>query len=457
VLFRSPGLVTRETLVSRAATMTTTAIESAEMSQNIPRSQNKKSWHEKAFEFDAMERIQEIDPADGNPKLAQGAFGEISIAIDTQQRWRLAAIKTIITASTPFKNPWTGFGTTKPSEQSSKQNLSKETFNEIMALRLLNPHPCIVPFLGICASRNQMMCPGALSLAFAYSPIDLYILLEYRKRILGGPLSFPLVKTLSKDIVTALQHCHSHGILHRDLKPGNLLLTSEGRVQLCDFGLAKPCPPLVESNETLSPIDPCATGSKGMCTLYYRPPEVLLGGSATHPSVDMYSAGLVIAEIACGRPVFDGRSVLEQLGKIFAVLGSPSKTNWKDAQELPDWGKLSFHPVEPVALNDVLPRTTECPHLLSFLESLIALNPKDRTDANSALMNEWFSTKPEASPHAQVVALIPDELRPPLLFTSPSSKKIALSVAAARRLFWVPPKEKLLYLSIDEIDTYIAQ
>jgi serine/threonine protein kinase len=437
-----------------------------EMLQKRPRPQESSDWFAKAFECDGKPRIQEMDGHVGNPVLARGGFGEISIAIDTHRGWRLAAIKTVISTLAPSQSQWGSFGSTDPCQQNAK--LSKETFNEVLALRLLSPHACIVPLLGIYPSSNQKMRPGALSLAFAYTPIDLQLLLELRKKARNGPLSFAVVKALSKDIVTALQHCHSRGILHRDVKPGNFLLSSEGRVLLCDFGLSKPCPSaliVTSLSESLPPLKTDIGGSKGLCTLYYRPPEILLGGQASHPSIDMYSAGLVIAELATGKPVFDGKTVLDQLGKTFEVLGTPSESNWPGAQELPDWGKLNFHYHEPRSLKDLLPRAAECHHLVQFLESLMKLTPYLRANATSALNNKWFGAMPEISDHVQVKALIPHELRAPkVVFSSPdskrtlltsASKKQALAIAASRRAFLVPPKSTFAYVTFDEINASI--
>lgn len=427
---------------------------------------DKKDWLSKAFDCDGTPRIQEMEGQDGNPILARGAFGEISIAIDTRQGWRLAVIKTIISTTTNNPNNANSQGIETGSSNGSTKllssKLSKETRNEIMALRLLNPHPCIVPFLGLYPSSNQKMRPGALSLAFSYCPMDLQLLLDCRKKALSGPLSFSVVKALSKDILSALQHCHSHGILHRDVKPANLLLSTKGRVQLCDFGLAKACSEHLKSYHNLPELQPNDAGSKGLCTIYYRPPEILLGGPASHRSIDIYSAGLVIAELATGRPVLDGKSVLDQLGKTFQLLGTPSDTHWPGAQELPDWGKVNFHHREPQSLVSILPRVAECPHFAHFLERLIVINPQERSDANSALLQTWFKEKPEASSMAQVAALISNEILPPkVIFSSvnilntsltPTSKKQALAVAASRRAFLNAPKKKLEFISFHGVD-----
>ena len=425
---------------------------------------DKKDWLSNAFDCDGTPRIQEIKGQVGNPIFARGAFGEISIAIDTRQGWRLAVIKTIIstTISDSANSQWIETGSSDGPIKLLSSKLSKETYNEIMALRLLNPHPCIVPFLGLYPSSNQKMRPGALSLAFDYCPMDLQLLLDNRKRALSGPLSFSVVKTLSNDILSALQHCHLHGILHRDVKPANLLLSPKGRVQLCDFGLAKPCSGHLKTYCGLSEPQPNGAGSKGLCTIYYRPPEILLGGPASHHSIDIYSAGLVIAELATGRPVFDGKSVLDQLGKTFELLGTPSDTHWPGAQELPDWGKVSFHHRAPQSLVRFLPRVAECPHFAQFLERLIVINPQERSDADSALLQKWFEVIPKASSMDQIAALVSNEILPPkVIFSSvsilntlltPVSQKQALAVAASRRSFLNPPKSKLEYISFHGTD-----
>jgi serine/threonine protein kinase len=110
-------------------------------------------------------------------------------------------------------------------------------------------------------------------------------------------------------------------------------------VKLCDFGIAKQ---FLDAHKSVIKPTPGATGTKGLCTLYYRPPEVLFGGQAGDPSVDMYSAGTVVAELITGRTIFQGRNVLDQLSLIFDLLGTPTDTSWPSCKSLPDYGKLTF-------------------------------------------------------------------------------------------------------------------
>lgn len=379
------------------------------------------------LDLDATDRIQEINGKYGNSLLTRGAFGELSIAIDADDNgWRLAVVKTIPQATVSTGGPW---------DRNSKRMLDPQVFNEVMALRLLSPHPNIVSFLGLFFS-NADAIPGSISLAFLYSPLDLYMLLDKRETLL--PIS--VCKTMARDILSAICHCHSHGVLHRDVKAGNLLVSSYGRLQLCDFGLARPCPALtslIDSGESLPVIYSDGSGTKGLCTLWYRPPEVLLSGGANHPSVDIYSAGLVIAELLTCRVLFRGESVLDQLGRIFALLGTPTDTHWPEARRLPDYGKVNFHPKQPQSLALAMPRLVEEPALLDLLNNMICLDPAKRVTATAALRHEWFETsEPPAATH-QVIAnqVIPDDLKEPkVLFSFPEANDTTLTVARNQAL-----------------------
>jgi serine/threonine protein kinase len=401
----------------------------------------------KYLDLDATGRIQEIHRKYGNPLLARGAFGEISIAIDVRNGWRLAVVKTMSTATVSTGGPW---------DQNSKRLLSPEVFNEVMALRLLSPHPNVVPFLGLFLSEADAI-PGGISLAFDYSPLDLHMLLEKRNSI----ISMSVLKAISRDIITALHHCHSHGILHRDVKPGNLLISRRGRILLCDFGLAKPIPTLVSTggNRDLPAVNSAASGTKGLCTLWYRSPENLLGGKADHPAIDMYSAGLVIAEVLTGRVLFPGEGVLGQLGLIFSVLGTPTATHWPDANRLPDYGKVTFHPREPQSLVLSMPRLAEDVSLHDFMSALVCLDPEKRLTASRALKHSWFqSSMPRAASFEAVVQeTVPRNLRgPSVLFSLPEvndttltvARDEGLKIAAERRSYFKP--EEIREMSIFE-------
>ena len=166
------------------------------------------------FDFDADVRLLR---STGNAIMARGAFGEVRIATD-QKCEKLLVVKTITQAISG------GFGV-------SKKRLRQEVANEIVALRILSGHANIVSFSGLAVSAEEAM-PCALCLVFEYCPIDLYTVIARRR----ASLPFDTIRFIANELLSALHHCHSNGIVHRDVTPKNLLISERGRIRLCDFG-----------------------------------------------------------------------------------------------------------------------------------------------------------------------------------------------------------------------------
>eukprot|EP01018_Ginkgo_biloba_P020448 Gb_39785 [translate_table: standard] len=147
------------------------------------------------------------------------------------------------------------------------------------------------------------------------------------------PLVAPILRCCSCAIVTFLYqilrgiaYCHSHRVLHRDLKPQNLLIDRQSNaLKLADFGLARAFG------------IPVRTFTHEVVTLWYRAPEILLGSRHYSTPVDVWSVGCIFAEMVNQRPLFPGDSEIDELFKIFRVLGTPNEETWPGVTSLPDF------------------------------------------------------------------------------------------------------------------------
>ncbi|XP_027369071.1 protein IMPAIRED IN BABA-INDUCED STERILITY 1-like [Abrus precatorius] len=244
---------------------------------------------------------------------------------------------------------------------------------EIMILRRLD-HPNIIKLEGLITSR--LSC--SIYLVFEYMEHDITGLLS-RPEI---KFSEPQIKCYMKQLLSGLEHCHSRGVMHRDIKGSNLLVNNEGILKVADFGLANFC-----NSGNKQPL------TSRVVTLWYRPPELLLGSTDYGASVDLWSVGCVFAELLVGKPILQGRTEVEQLHKIFKLCGSPPDEYWKKTR-LPH--ATLFKPQQPY---DSCLRETfkDFPaSSVNLIQTLLSVEPNKRGTASSALSLEYFKTKPYA-------------------------------------------------------------
>ncbi|KAL4566708.1 hypothetical protein LXL04_030830 [Taraxacum kok-saghyz] len=244
---------------------------------------------------------------------------------------------------------------------------------EILILKKLN-HPNIIKLEGLVTSR--MSC--SLYLIFEYMEHDLSGLAAVQ----GVKFTEPQVKCYMKQLLSGLDHCHKNGVLHRDIKGSNLLIDNDGILKIADFGLASFFNPQIKQPMTSRVV-----------TLWYRPPELLLGATYYGVSVDLWSAGCILAELLAGKPILPGRTEVEQLHKIFKLCGSPSDEYWKKYR-LPN--ATLFKPQHPYKRCVTETFKDFPPSSLPLLQSLLAIDPKDRGTSTSALNSNFFATEPYA-------------------------------------------------------------
>ncbi|CAL9037055.1 unnamed protein product [Musa banksii] len=243
---------------------------------------------------------------------------------------------------------------------------------EIALLRLLD-HPNIIRLEDLAVSR--IPTTPSLYLVFDYMEHDLAGLTA----LPGVRFTVPQVKCYMKQLLSGLEHCHSQGVLHRDIKCSNLLLNKEGILKIADFGLAT----FFDPNNT-KPM------TSKVVTLWYRPPELLLGATRYGVGVDLWSAGCILAELLTGKPILPGQTEVEQLHRIFKLCGSPSEEYFEKLklQKTTSFGSYKCSISE--TFSDLPPSS------VSLIEKLLALDPLERGSATSALNSEFFNIEPYA-------------------------------------------------------------
>jgi serine/threonine protein kinase len=220
--------------------------------------------------------------------------------------------------------------------------------------------------------KNCVQEDGKLYLVFEFLDKDLK---KYMESV-TGMLPPNLVKSYLFQICRGMAFCHARGVMHRDLKPQNLLVDREGRLKLADFGLARAfCPPI-------RPL------THEVVTLWYRPPEILLGSQTYAPPVDVWAIGTIFVEMVTKRPLFPGDSEIDQLFKIFRLLGTPNEEVWPGVTQLQDWNKdfplWKKKDYSPTVMNNLDESG------LDLLERFLMFSPKDRITAKEALTHPYF-------------------------------------------------------------------
>ena len=190
---------------------------------------------------------------------------------------------------------------------------------EIKILKILN-HKNVVRLKEIVTSKgaDYNQGKGSIYMVMEFCDHDLTGLTDA-----GSTFTVPQIKCYMKQLLEGLAYCHAQKVLHRDIKGSNLLINNEGQLKLADFGLARPYD-----------TDQQRPYTNRVITLWYRPPELLLGATMYGPAIDMWSAGCIFAELLLRKPILPGKNEFEQIDLIFKLLGTPDETNWPGCKSL---------------------------------------------------------------------------------------------------------------------------
>lgn len=290
-------------------------------------------------------------------KVGEGTYAIVYEATDSQTGKRVALKKIKMTTH--------GMG------------LDISAVRELHALPSLR-HDNIAELLDVYVSGKNLV------LVLAFYDADLEMLIKDR----SIPFAPGDVKAWMLMILRALEYCHQRGLLHRDLKPNNLLVAGDGKLKLADFGLARTAD---------FPREPMTSQ---VVTRWYRPPELLFGARHYGSAVDIWAAGCIFAELMLRTPFVHAETDMGQLKIIFQALGTPREEDWPGMRSLPDY--VAFPPQAKPPLKSIFNAAPN--DALDLLERMLAFDPLQRITAREALMHPYFSvnlprpTPPERLP-----------------------------------------------------------
>jgi len=348
-------------------------------------------------EGDRTKRYEKID------FLGEGQFATVYKAKDTQDDNKIVAVKKIKVGQ----------------KSEAADGINRTALREIKLLQELK-HENIIGLVDVFGHKSN------ISLVYEFCDTDLELIIKDSTLVIQpGHIKSYMIQTLR-----GLEYLHANWILHRDMKPNNLLIDTSGVLKIADFGLAKffGSPSRVYTHQVV--------------TRWYRCPELLFGARNYGVGVDIWATGCILAELLLRVPFFPGESDLEQLAKIFQVRGTPTGDTWPGLTELPDY--IAYETYVPQPLRNIFSAAGD--DLILLLERLLSLNPLTRCTASEALQMDYFSNKPYPTPGdklpmpgnkaiAEVAPGLPPNVASRLLTAGVKRKSDGVAGSLIKRLF----------------------
>lgn len=285
-------------------------------------------------------------------RLGKGAYGIVWKAMDKKYK-QVVALKKVFEA---FRN----------------STDAQRTYREVIILQDLNGHDNVVRLRNIIRAENNM----DLYLVFEYMEADLHLVIR------AGILEDVHRQYIIYQLLKALKYVHSAELIHRDLKPANILINSDVAIKVADFGLARSVAFQGDDNDYKL--------SEYVATRWYRAPEILLGSSKYTKAVDMWSVGCILGELLVGKPIFQGKSSLNQIEKVLELVGKPSAEDIETIESphaetilnsINLFKKKSFQAFFPEATEDAM----------DLIKKLLTFNPHQRITVEEALKHKYVA------------------------------------------------------------------
>jgi len=304
--------------------------------------------------------------------IGKGTYGRVDKATEKKTK-RVVAIKK------PILLPDLGEG------------ISQATIREIALLKELN----LQKHANIITLREVFVSPetNEVNLVYEYAEYELHQMIGFHIKN-QSQMPFEMVRAIMAQLLSAVKFLHDNWVVHRDIKPSNVLVmggnsTEMGVVKLADFGLAR------------SMRDPLQRLNTAVATIYYRPPELLLGARSYSAAIDMWAVGCILGELVNGDPIFKGTEIPgqpipfqeDQVKKILQKLGTPDVNDWPDLPKLSYWPQVSRWPKEANVLEQHFKRFgfDRSTTYFDLLSSCLHYEPSKRLTAAAAQSHEFFS------------------------------------------------------------------
>lgn len=256
-----------------------------------------------------------------------------------------------------------------------EEGVPSTALREVSLLQMLSESVFVVRLLNV--EHVEENGKAMLYLVFEYLDTDLKRFMDLTGRGPSFPLPKSSVQNFMYQLLKGVTHIHRHGVMHRDLKPQNLLVDKQKNLlKIADLGLGRAFTVPVKSY------------THEIVTLWYRAPEVLLGSTHYSTPVDMWSVGCIFAEMVRKQPLFPGDSELQQLLHIFKLLGTPNESVWPGVTKQRDWHE--FPQWKPQGLAKTIPELD--PNGIDLLEKMLVYDPAKRIHASQALEHPYFNT-----------------------------------------------------------------
>jgi len=313
--------------------------------------------------------MRDVDAFEKKFQVGEGTYGSVFVARDRASN-EIVALKRINTEQEENGFPITAL-------------------REVKLLKGLK-HPNMVLLKEIVCSKEQGS-NGSL-------PKNVFMVFEYLEYDLTGVLETPEirltqdhVKSWSQQLLNGVHYMHKNKVIHRDLKASNLLINRNGELKIADWGLAR------SWNSEMKRL------TNKVITLWYRPPELLLGMIDYSTKIDMWSVGCIVAEMFRRSGFLKGRNEAHQLELIYKVCGTPNTQEWPNLErKCRLWKKFAPGPDDKIYPN----RLAQClrenlPHpkwmtdsAVNLIGKLMEKNPDERWSAEQALVADYFFESP---------------------------------------------------------------